>query len=436
MLHRQRHRSLHAELDNGDQTVHAEQMNISPKSKSEITRGRRVLIAHQGCIPIYRKSFYERLNEGTDTEFTVVHGRAPQGSDLIEASPPFNFPNIAVSNREFKFFGRSLIWQPVVWRSFRGEFDAAVIGDEVKFLSNLAIVVALWVSGRPFIFWGFGYHQYDRARQTRAEKIAEFIAVRLKALLCRLSSGYLVYTEGGKKALSAGTARPLRIAVLKNTVDTGREAAYRERVAAETKEQAFHDLGVRSDSVKLLYFGRLVKTKRVNLLVEYASRCQHIGRSVDVLIFGQGAEEEILRSSAASLRNVRFHKHDDLRLARALRISSAVVIPGYVGLAVTHGFAHGVPILTREGQLHSPEVEYIEDNVNGLILPESSEAFFRALDEFVDDPKLQLRLAQGAERTASSIDMHHMVDTFRGLVSECLAANGQKRRINKNAASL
>ena len=194
-------------------------------------------------------------------EFTVVHGRAPRGSDLIEAPPPFNFPNLEVINREFKFFGRALIWQPVVWRAFRGDYDAAVIGEEVKFLSNIAIAVALWVSGRPFLIWGFGYHQYDRPQQTWAEKATEFIAAKTKGLLYRMASGYLVYTDGGKKSLCAGSARPPRIAVLKNTIDTGREAAYRERVAAETTEQAFQELGVRSDSVKLLYFGRLAENQ-------------------------------------------------------------------------------------------------------------------------------------------------------------------------------
>jgi glycosyltransferase involved in cell wall biosynthesis len=142
---------------------------------------------------------------------------------------------------------------------------------------------------------------------------------------------------------------------------------------------------------------------------------------VDVIIFGQGAEEQRLRLLAGDLSNVAFHRHDDLKLARALRLSAAVVIPGYVGLAVTHGFAHGVPTLTRHGQLHSPEIEYLEHGINGLILPENHDEFFAALDDFVDDPGLQTLLAGGAERTSQTIGMDHMVATFRSLVVECLA---------------
>jgi glycosyltransferase involved in cell wall biosynthesis len=384
---------------------------------------RRILISHQGCVPIYRKSFFARLNEGADMDFAVVHGRAPRGSDIIEASPPFDFPNIEVNNRELRFLGRTFIWQPVLWRAIRGEFDAAVIGEEVKFLSNIAVALALRLRGRPFLFWGFGYHQYDRPQEAWVARATSAIAAGIKGLMYRMASGYLVYTDGGRRALLGRSARPGRMAVLQNTVDTELEDRYRAAVASEPIELAFSELGVRSDSTKLLYFGRLVRTKGVNLLVEYARRCQQSNRRVDLVIFGQGAEEAPLRSSAADLKNVSFHRHDNLKLARALRISAAVVIPGYVGLAVTHGFAHGVPMLTREGQLHSPEVEYIEHSVNGLILPQAPEAFFQALDTFVDDPNLQLRLARGAEQTARSIDMNHMVATFRSLVSECLTSS-------------
>ena len=144
---------------------------------------------------------------------------------------------------------------------------------------------------------------------------------------------------------------------------------------------------------------------------------------MSVLIFGQGAEEARLRALSIGLSSVVFHQHSDLKLARALRVSAVVVIPGCVGLAVTHGFVHGVPILTRRGQLHGPELEYIEDGCNGLLLPEESEAFFEALDAFIDDRALQRRLSEGAKQTARTIDMHHMVATFHGLVSECLASS-------------
>jgi glycosyltransferase involved in cell wall biosynthesis len=381
----------------------------------------KVLIAHQGCVPIYRASFYRRLNELGTIDYVVVHGAAPRGSDLILAPPPYAFPNLPVVNRELRIAGRSCIWQPIVWRAIKGDFDAAVLGDEIKFASSLVVALALRIRRRPFLLWGFGFHQYGQRQETLLAQVTAAFAGRVKKAMYRMASGYLVYTEGGEKALRSLSAPPKKIVVLKNTIDTEREAKLRAAVASEPLDSICRDLGVCEDTTKLLYFGRLVAAKHVDLLIQYAKRCVGTGRKVSVLIFGQGAEEARLRELSIGLSSVVFHQHSDLKLARALRVSAAVVIPGYLGLAVTHGFAHGVPILTRRGQLHSPEVEYIEDGCNGLLLPEEPGEFFEALDAFVDDGDLQRRLSEGAKQTAHTIDMNHMVAMFHRLVSECLA---------------
>jgi glycosyltransferase involved in cell wall biosynthesis len=388
----------------------------------------RILVAHQGCIPIYRKSFFHRLNALGTIEYVVAHGAAPRGSDIVLAPPPFDFPNLPVTNYELPICDRSLIWQPIVWRVIKGEFDGAVFGDDVKFLSSLIALLALRFRGRPVLLWGFGFHQYSAPPdRLLARLLAALAAAYKRKVLYRLVSGYLVYTEGGKQALRDLPTSPKRVAVLRNTIDTDREAKFRAAVASESVDIALHELGVRSGSVKLLYFGRLLAPKRVDLLVEYARRCAQARRDIDVIIFGQGAEEGRLRALARGVSNVVFHRHDDLLLARALRISSAVVIPGFIGLAINHGFAHGVPMLTRFGQSHSPELEYLEDGVNGLMLPEAPEAFFTALDVFVDDNDLQRRLADGAERTARKIGMDYMVATFHGVVSESLGWSSELR---------
>jgi glycosyltransferase involved in cell wall biosynthesis len=387
----------------------------------------RILVSQQGCIPIYRKSFFHRLNALGTIEYVVAHGPAPRGTDLILAPPPFMFPNLPVANHEITIFGISCIWQSIVWKAIKGEFDGAVFGDEVKFLSSLIATVALRLRGRPVLLWGFGFHQYKGPDTLRA-RITTTLAALYKKMFYRLISGYLAYTEGGKLALRSLPAAPKRVVVLRNTIDTEREAKFRAIVAAEPVATAFCQLGVRPGSVKLLYFGRFLLAKRIDLLVEYAKRSAQGARDVDVIVFGQGPEEERLRAAARNLSNVVFHRHDDLLLARALRISSAVVIPGFLGLAINHSFAHGVPVLSRYGQPHSPEVEYLEDGVNGRLLPEAPEEFFAALDAFVEDRDEQRRFAEGAERTARKIDMDYMVATFHRVVSECLESSGTTLR--------
>jgi glycosyltransferase involved in cell wall biosynthesis len=301
------------------------------------------------------------------------------------------------------------------------------MGDDIKFISSSIIMLALLARRRPVLLWGFGFHPYDKRQSSLLARLIAMLAGRLKMLRYRFASGYLAYTDGGANALRTLRRPPKHIAVLKNTIDTDAESRLRAAVASDPLGHMCHELGVRLNSTKLLYFGRLVPLKRVDLLVEYARRAVHTGRNLDIIIFGEGGDKVRLRSLASGLENMAFHVHDDLKLSRALRVSAAIVIPGAVGLAITHGFVHGVPTLTRSGQLHGPEIEYLQNGVNGLILPEALEAFFAGLDGFVRDLNLQHLLAEGAERSARAININCMVAAFHGLVSECLGSSAIPR---------
>jgi glycosyltransferase involved in cell wall biosynthesis len=391
-------------------------------------RREQIFVSHQGCIPSYRKSFYTKLNALGARDYVVIHGSPPSGMHLRLATPPYEFPNIKVKNYELALLGRTFIWQPILYKVLRGEFDAAVIGDEVKYISNLVVALVQRLRGRPVILWGFGYHQYGDRQASFIARITAALADVIKARIYSMVSGYLTYTRGGEKALRRAKHRPPQIAVLMNTVDTEREGKLRLAVADEPIAEIFQRLQVTPERVKLLYFGQLIPRKGVDILIGYARHAAgKYHAPPDIIISGRGPEERRLRGLAAGLPNVVFHALDDFDLARALRISNAVVIPGIMGLAVTHSYAHGVPMLTRRGQLHSPEIEYIEDRVNGLILPDPPEEFFAALDSFIEDPILQRRLAAGAELTAKAMDMNRMAAAFDRLVTECLAASPREK---------
>src|SRR5690606_40251021 len=68
-----------------------------------------------------------------------------------------------------------------------------------------------------------------------------------------------------------------------------------------------------------------------------------------------------------------FRSPSDIRIARAMKLCRAVVIPGYLGLAINHAFAHGRPIVTRKHEFHSPEIEYLTEGEDSLLIPGRSE---------------------------------------------------------------
>src|SRR5262249_4482722 len=108
----------------------------------------RIAILHQGCVPTYRRAFYERLAAIPDRHYVVFHGEPEPGSGIPAAAPPFAFDNVKVRNRFWRIFGRTLVYQPVLMRIARGEIDALVVGHEVKYVTNIVLALLFRLLGK------------------------------------------------------------------------------------------------------------------------------------------------------------------------------------------------------------------------------------------------------------------------------------------------
>jgi len=92
-----------------------------------------------------------------------------------------------------------------------------------------------------------------------------------------------------------------------------------------------------------------------------------------------------------------------------------MLIPGYVGLAVSHAFALGVPIVTQEAPgnipFHGPEVESIVDGANGMIVKrDDSSSMQNALNQVIDR---RHEFSQNASNyAASNLTIDGMVDAI------------------------
>src|SRR5689334_19230159 len=93
----------------------------------------RIAVLHQGCVPTYRRAFFEGLALISERRYVIFHG-APQPDSGITAAPqPYRFSNIAVTNRFWQLLGRTVVYQPVFSRIAGSGFDAIVIGHETKY---------------------------------------------------------------------------------------------------------------------------------------------------------------------------------------------------------------------------------------------------------------------------------------------------------------
>jgi glycosyltransferase involved in cell wall biosynthesis len=385
---------------------------------------KQVAILHQGFIPVYRAKFYEILNKNSATTYVVYHGAPPSNTGHRELQGVPDFPNVRVKNFEFSVLGKRIIYQPVIKRILLGSIDAVVLGHEIRFISNLVLFALCKVIRVPVIWWGQGFEK-NELRGFASRLLAKPTAL-VKTFLARLGDKYIVYTESGlAKLIRAGVLRD-NVAVVRNTIDIEEQHELHTELIKVDPVELRKKLHVRLESKVLLYVGRIYKEKNVEQFLHLIDRLNArklCGSFVEGLIIGDGPDLDRLQKIGRDMEGIHFvgELYDQRAVAEYMRISSAVVIPGKVGLAVNHAFSQGVPVITRQHDYHAPEVEYIVHGENGLVIDGDFDSFVDATVNYLNSPELVKKLAHGALLIRNKLTLEFMVSAFDDAVTKTIA---------------
>ena len=78
-------------------------------------------------------------------------------------------------------------------------------------------------------------------------------------------------------------------------------------------------------------------------------------------------------------------------------ISDLMINPGLVGLSIIDSFAAGLPIITTNISTHSPEISYLQNNYNGLILENDVEVYSKEVILLLKEGTRMKTLAKNAQ---------------------------------------
>ena len=163
----------------------------------------------------------------------------------------------------------------------------------------------------------------------------------------------------------------------------------------------------------VLYAGRLIAEKRVNLLVDAFAQVACARPELRLRIVGQGPEREALTAQVARLGledAVEFSGFvDEAQIARWMSEALAICQPsereGY-GMIVAEASAHGVPAIVVEGE-DNAAVELVDEGANGLVSAASPAALAAVILGVADDParwRTTSRAWYAANRVRLSLD--------------------------------
>ena len=134
-------------------------------------------------------------------------------------------------------------------------------------------------------------------------------------------------------------------------------------------------------------------------------------------MIGNGPEKQQMEQKIADLGLQDVHMLGAISALEAsapyLYAADLMLLPGYVGLAVSHAFSMGLPLITQEPPdntpFHGPEVESIVHGNNGFIVPRGNmDAMIETIETVLND--LPAFSQNAIAYAAENLTVDNMVD--------------------------
>lgn len=375
---------------------------------------RRVLLLGRGSRA-YRKRFLELVSEGLWAEgvaFAAVHTDTllgtQQAGELGDTTP-----SVPIRAVRWEPLGREVVVSRLPRRWF--DADLVVLPEGIGNPTSWSILAARIVARRRTAVFG---HGMDFAKPSRDD-----VAEQLNRWRMRHLDWWFSYNETSTEAaVSRGMPRD-RVTAVQNTLPTAGLVDEAERFAATGDTAMRSEIGIGATGPVGLFVGALHESKRPELLMEVLDGIRAQLPDFSMIIVGDGPCAKEVDDWAGTRPWVHRFRGDvtDGR-GRYWAVADVATYPAWAGLAINEALATGVPPVVGSGWPHPPEVSYVRDGVNGVVVPGSDpEVYVERVVEVLRDPVRLLALSQGARRCAEELTIDNMSARFCAGVLEALA---------------
>lgn len=356
----------------------------------------------------YREPLFSALRDklaarGIQLELLVGHGthaeaKKHDAGDLAWAqSIPTHY-----------WLGGRLCWQSM--GTHLDGVDLLIVTQENKLLQNHLLM--LMPRRFKLAFWGHGANLQSDNPNGFKERFKRWTTNRV--------DWWFAYTQMSAGLVKAAGFPETRITVLNNAVDAAELLAQRQSVMPEEAQALRESLGFGAGQVGI-YVGSLYADKRLDFLFDAAEAIRAQVPDFHLLIVGEGPERDKVQAWCAAYPWARWVGAKFGRdKAAHMAVAQIALNPGLVGLGILDGFVCGVPMLTTDCGLHSPEIAYLENGVNGLMTANDLQSYVDACVRLLRDPLALDSLLSGCAASAREYTVENMAQRFADGIVRCL----------------
>ena len=377
----------------------------------------------QRVMTHYRVPFYTALHErltAAGIHLEVVHGQPNADEASLGNADTLPWARV-IRNRYLPVGDRSLCWQPCL--GLIRASDLVVVEQASRLLVSYALIARRAVGGPSVAWWGHGRNLDAHGASRLGEAIKRPLASR--------SDWWFAYTTGTRDYLESIGVPTARITVVQNATDTTAVALRRSTIGPVTRTRLRRTLDLGDGPVGVV-LGSLYPAKRPDFVLDAADRIRDAVPDFQLVVIGDGPDRGLVDAAARSRPWVRvLGARTGDAMVDAAATGDVLLNPGLVGLAVLDAFALEIPMITIAGDHHSPEIEYLEDGENGIVLPRNTTApgFATAVIALIGDTGMQQRLQEGCRDATRRYSIEAMADNFAAGIAAALQvrANGPGR---------
>jgi len=381
---------------------------------------KRVAIVVGAPTP-YRDPLFERLARSADYDIQALYCRDHQPNQGWRLDAP-HYPARYLRNlAPAGWHGRLLIGgiNPGLRRELRAFRPDAVI---VYGYNTATTLLAILWAGKHHIPVLMRSDSNLLDEQGKPPLLLAFKRLFLRWLTNRVSGFLSVGTLNSRYWLRYG-AKPERIFLARYAVDNdyfrSQAARYGTSRAQIREENAWRQRYL------LLYVGRLIPVKGVDVLIEAFRRISQVRADIGLLIVGEGPERRALEKQAQDSPQVFFLGFRDWnQLPKFYAAADLFVLPSLRemwGLVVNEAMASGLPVIATRKVGSARDL--IVEGENGYLVPENDPgALASAIDRACESEQRLLLLGEKARCTVQNWNYDSTLAGFHKALSRCFEA--------------